>query len=159
MLQILGSNELLREDQKVTFSGLGSTIGNTTLIVTDAVSCDANTSYKLTMVQSKHKQGTNMRHKITLILSLVIIIGASVFAVHQYDRQHHINLVSEAKAKITAFEVSQAKQAKALQSTKQLNSLKAQCASDHAKYLVETPAERALKTSVTDCNPALVVAQ
>ena len=111
------------------------------------------------MIQSKHKQGINMRHKITLLLSILIIAGAGFFAVHQYDKQHHIQLVKSAEAKVAAYEATQKQQAQAKVAANQLTTLKAQCASDHAKYLAETPAQRAVKTSVTDCNPALVVAQ
>lgn len=155
---------------KVTYNGFNLTKGQTVVFsnfpnyggewVITGHTPNKDGSYTLNMVQSKRKRkGIKMKHTLVVVASLAVLVGGGALAVHQYDHVHHVQLVQEAKARTAAFVAAEKQAAQAKAAQVQLNALKAQCASDHAKYVAETPAQRAAKTSVTDCNPSLVVSQ
>jgi type VI protein secretion system component VasK len=120
-----------------------------------------NTStWHLYMIQSnrKRKRSNPLKHKLTVVLSVLIIVAVAAVCVVRYEHHRNWQDAQALKAKVSAYVQQQEKASQAAAQQRQLNGLKAQCAKDHATYAAETPAQRAT-SKVTDCNPSLQLVQ
>jgi PDZ domain-containing secreted protein len=105
-----------------------------------------------------HKGYGKMKHKITVILSVLVIVGVLAASFVSYEHYRQWRDVQVAKAHTSAVIHAQLAKAEAEQRTAKINGLKAQCTKDHASYLALTPAQKA-KSVGLDCNPALELVQ
>lgn len=109
--------------------------------------------------EGKHnRKGLDMKHKITVIISIVIIVSVAVLAVVHYEHYRQWRDTQAVKARISAKVQAEWAMAQAAANQKKLDGLKAQCNKDHAAYTALTAAQR-VKTTLTDCDPSLELAQ
>lgn len=96
-----------------------------------------------------------MKHKLTVLTCLVVVVGVGVFGARLTSEYHHAQSVAAQKSAAAEKlnKEAQAKKQALFQSGVQLD--EAQCAKDKAAYQNLTLAERA-KTSAPDCEVNIV---
>ena len=99
-----------------------------------------------------------MKHKITVLVSILAIIGVLTASFLSYEHYRHWRDIQTAHARVAAYVQKQGQEAAAKQRDAKINGLKAQCAKDHASYLA-LPAAQKAKSVGLDCDPSLELVQ
>lgn len=96
-----------------------------------------------------------MKHKVTLLLSIIVIVALGIVSIQTYNR--HKAYEKQVYAEALALQVQQATATKEKQTIFQqgLAQLENQCSTDKLTYESLTPAEQA-KTKAPDCEVNLV---
>lgn len=95
-----------------------------------------------------------MKHKLTVILSVAVIIAVAVFCLFRYEKHRNWQDVQNAKAKANAYMQARVDADKKRKAEARFELLKQQCIKDHQLFV-----ESNGKSAAGDCDPTLQIVQ
>jgi hypothetical protein len=109
-------------------------------------------------VKHNHEGYGKMKHKITVLVSILVIVGVLAASFLSYEHYRNYRDIQAGRARVSAYVQKKSADLAAQKRDEKINGLKAQCAKDHAAF-VALPAAQKAKSVGLDCDPALELVQ
>lgn len=105
----------------------------------------------VSVVKYPHKQGSTLKHKITILLSFTIIAAVAVGSTVSYRHYHNWQVQQNQRLQLATAKAEQARIYMDAVFESDLQKLEAQCSRDTIAYNALTPTQKA-KTAAPDCS-------